>query len=93
MNVLNVRVERVTYRLAQSHDVAELRDSIEQAVRAGGEFVRLDTDHNGEVFVMCSPGVSIVVSAAEQVEPVPVDSERHLDAAGMLYDPLFDHLL
>ena len=32
-------------------------------------------------------------AAAEQVEPVPVDSERHMDAAGMLYDPLFDHLL
>jgi hypothetical protein len=93
MNIVNVRVDRVSYRLSQLQDVAEVRESIERAVRAGGGFVRLDTDHNGEVFVMCSPGVSIVVSAAEQVETLPVSTDRRMDAAGLLYDPLFDHLL
>ena len=92
MNVVNVRVDRISYRLSGSQNIPELRESIAAAVRDGGGFVRLDTEHGGEVFVMCSAGVSIVVSAVEQVHSVEAGREG-TDAAGLLYDPLFDHLI
>jgi len=88
MNVVNVHTDNADYLLSDQQDSSELRGSIVDAVRNGGDFVRLDLANGAEAFLLCSPGAAITVVSRAEDEQAPTEAadSRRAD----LFDPVFD---
>ena len=93
MNSIRVQISQVSFFVSPDHDVEKLRGEIAAAVRRGGDFVRLELVDGGEVFVMCSSGLSITVSRAPAIETGATAADDGAYAPGSLYDPLLDLIL
>lgn len=87
MERTQVAIDGGSYFLAPGEDRADLKQRIEQALRAGGGFVDFRATGERDVSVLISSHSHVVIT----VETVPPDSSDDLDAATQ-FEGVFDLL-